>query len=127
MYNLLFIVHHLYDLAVCPTMVTPPVNTTVLPGATAKFICLAHSYSGLFYAWGKSNGDLSSVTRKTISQHQTYVGVFGRYGRQTSLAISNVSTPDEGWYCCYASNECGRNTTRCAWLEVNSKNYMCIN
>lgn len=27
---------------------------------------------------------------------------------------------DEGWYCCVAVNECG-NTTKCGWLEVDSK------
>ena len=42
----------------------------------------------------------------------------------TEVHAFKVITADEqyneGWYCCVAVNECG-NTSRCGWLEVDSK------
>jgi len=37
-----------------------------------------------------------------------------------SLTISNTQMSHEGEYCCIAQNQYGT-TTKCAWLNVNSK------
>lgn len=116
----MYIISKHSNLAICPRMIIPPENTTVLPGETAKFSCIAHSYSGFNYNWELANGSPSLIARRIISQSGVLVPLLGHYARVSSLAISSTGVPDEGWYCCTAYNECG-NRRACAWLEVNSK------
>jgi len=91
----------------------------VRPGDMVKFSCLAWSYGGLVYEWSKNNITLPSNASVSFEN--------AAFSKDTScittmyhFEITNVQLTDEGMYCCIASNECG-NTTKCAWLEVDSK------
>ena len=106
----------MFDVVPCPEIVEPPSNTSVLPGQTASYYCLALSFGLLSYDWMKINGLINP------NKVQTYIdkNILGGVTIVPSLEISNVSPSDEGEYCCVATNECG-NVTKCAWLTVISK------
>ena len=77
-----------------------------------KFDCLAYSFSTLKYNWKKKNSttSLSSLQATECTQDDT-----------VTYSIANTQPSAEGWYCCVATNECGRNVEECAWLEVDSE------
>ena len=84
--------------------------------------CLASSCEALTYDWIKNASNLSvSAVRSYVTKRFLY---FVQIVLTYQLTIPNVQLSDEGWYCCLATNECGT-TTKCIWLEVNSK-YMYI-
>ena len=84
------------------------------------FSCLAWSYGGLVYRWSKDNS--TSLPSSGLISFQNLVFPFNTSCITTvyQFKLSAVQTSDEGLYCCVASNECGE-TTRCAWLEVDSE------
>ena len=91
-------------------MIIPPASIVARPDTMVAFSCLAWSYGGLEYRWVKNDGSvLPSNSTHSGRSHTVY-----------ELTISNVQAIDEGAYCCVVSNECG-NLTKCAWLEVDSK------
>ena len=105
-----------------PEIVDFPRNITVSPRRSAYFYCLALSYGSLVYDWKKFDGGSlpstamkSFVYRKFIGENTTFY----------SLVISNPQMSDEGEYCCIAQNQYGT-TTKCAWLNVNSKSSMVL-
>ena len=102
-----------------PEIVRLPENITVLPQSTADFYCLASSQGGLMYNWEVF--DRSLPYSASISYDKWQFSTVGKYFTTVNhLAISNVRSSHEGWYCCLATNEHGT-VKECAWLEVNSK------
>ena len=74
----------------------------------------------LTYDWSRRDSILPQTAVKSYT-HKTFINSHG--GQITlvyNLAFNNVQLSDEGWYCCTATNE-GGSTTKCSWLEVNSK------
>ena len=102
----------------CPEIIKPYKNITVLVNKAAYLYCLASNFGGLTYDWTKNGSNLSaSAVTSYVSQKFLYFDpIFVTY----QLTIPNVQLSDEGWYCCLATNECGT-TEKCVWLEVNCK------
>ena len=106
-------------------MVRPPQNTTVLPGAIAKFACLALSHGVLIDDWNREDGKGLPKKSEMSSTTWLFPQKYGQLTTVRSLTVFNAEQSDEGSYCCTATNERGH-VTRCAWLEVDSE-YFCIN
>lgn len=100
-------------------MIIPPENITVLPNQKVNLNCLAFSLGTLFYDWSKYNGTLPQTAIKSYINGKFFSLLGGRATVVYNLALLNVQTSDEGWYCCTATNE-GGSIKECAWLEVNS-------
>ena len=110
----------LCDLVPCPEIIHPPQPVIVRPENMVTFSCLAWSYGGLVYRWSRSNS--TTLPSNALISFQNLMFPFNTSCTTTmyQFRISKAQTLDEGLYCCIASNECG-STTRCAWLEVDSK------
>ena len=103
-----------------PEIITSLENMTVLPYQDYNLSCLALSLGVLTYDWNRHGGNLSQNAVKSF----IYEDFFNPLGSEATLvynlALPNIQPSDEGWYCCIATNE-GGSTTKCIWLEVNSK------
>jgi len=106
-------------------MIRPPQNITVLPGATAKFTCLALSHGLLIYDWNRKDGKELPKKSRMFSTTWLFPQKYILLTTVRILTIFDAEQSVEGSYCCTATND-GGNVTRCAWLEVNSK-YFYIN
>ena len=116
----------------CPEIVTALENITVEPGENASFNCLAWSYGGVYYHWYIQNSSGEIRHYDPYKRHDDGCGSYpiihisdfgiGIFPTEvhTFKVLNAVEQFDEGWYCCVAVNECG-NTTKCGWLEVDSK------
>ena len=91
----------------------------VRPGAMVTFPCVAWSYGGLLYEWNR-NGSLNLPYNSTVSYEDKLLPMNFINTTMYELTLYNAQETDEGHYCCIASNDCG-STTKCAWLEVDSK------
>ena len=96
-----------------------PEPIKVRPGTTVTFSCVAWSYGGLLYEWNKNNS-LTLPYNSTVSYEERPLPINAINTTMYDITIFNTQETDEGHYCCIASNECG-STTKCAWLEVDSK------
>ena len=103
-----------------PEIVRLPENTTVLPGSTASFYCLASSQSGLIYDWKVLNKPSLPPSASISYEKWQFSSLGGQITMINHLAISSVQPSDEGWYCCLATNERGT-VEECGWLEIDSK------
>ena len=101
----------------CPKMIRTPEDIVVRPGKAAIFNCLAWSFGGLVYEWQKSKLPPNKITSFNIWSSPNDPSFMAM---SYELTLPDVKMSYEGYYCCVASNACG-NTTRCAWLEVDSK------
>ena len=99
----------------CPEIIKPYKNTTILLNQAANLYCLALSFGALTYDWVKIGSSLS-----TTAMNSYVTKKFLYFDQDVITYIPNVSSSDEGWYCCKATNECGT-TKKCVWLEVNGK------
>ena len=114
----------------CPEMILVPKPIKVRPDKTVTFSCVAWSYGGLVYKWSR-NDSLSLPYNSTIFYEDKPLPVNSINTTMYEIKIFNIQETDEGQYCCVASNDCG-STTKCAWLEVNSKfrqllvHYVCM-
>ena len=101
-------------------MIKTPETAVVRPGKTATFNCLGWSFGGLVYEWQKSH--TIKLPPNTTTSFNTWSSPTDPSFMAMSyeLRLPDVKMSYEGYYCCVASNACG-NTTRCAWLEVDSK------
>ena len=97
-----------------------PRNITVLPNYSFTMNCLALSFGTLQYDWNKHNGILPQTAVKSYNHNFLSNALSGKPTSINNLAVHNVQSSDEGWYCCVATNE-GGSRMDCAWLEVNSK------
>ena len=116
----------------CPEVVTAPENITVKPRENSSFDCVAWSHGSLYYYWyiEYTNGTISYYDpyQRCDTECDSYPIIhkqeFSLTSYTTEVHTFKVFNADEqsneGWYCCVAVNECG-NTTRCGWLEVDSK------
>ena len=102
----------------CPEIIKPYKNITVSVNQAVDLHCLASSCGALTYEWIKNASNLSvSAIKSYVTKRFLY---FVQIVLTYQLTILSVQSSDEGWYCCMATNECGT-TTKCIWLEVNSK------
>ena len=82
------------------------------------------------YKWSR-NDSLSLPYNSTIFYEDKPLPVNSINTTMYEIKIFNIQETDEGQYCCVASNDCG-STTKCAWLEVDSKfrqllvHYVCM-
>ena len=121
------LLHMLCDYAIliyytvpCPEMILHPMPTKVRPDTTVTFSCVAWSYGGLMYEWNK-NDSLILPQNSAISYENKPLKTNDAINTTVyELTLFNVQETNEGHYCCIASNGCG-STTKCAWLEVDSK------
>ena len=75
---------------------------------------------------GKEIATLLCQTNATVSfQEKPFPADTICFTTVSILTIANVHVKDEGYYCCIASNECGK-SKECAWLEIDSKLYHLI-
>jgi len=111
-------------------MILVPKPIKVRPDKTVTFSCVAWSYGGLVYKWSR-NDSLSLPYNSTIFYEDKPLPVNSINTTMYEIKIFNIQETDEGQYCCVASNDCG-STTKCAWLEVDSKfrqllvHYVCM-
>ena len=104
----------------CPSIILHPVPIKVHPDSPATFSCVAWSYGGLIYEWRK-NGSLTLPKNSAVTYEKRPLEMNTDINTTVyEITIFNVKEADEGYYCCIASNGCG-STTKCAWLEVDSK------
>ena len=103
----------------CPEIILNPEPAKVLPDTTVIFSCVAWSYGGLMYEWNK-NDSLSLPYNSAVSYEHKPLAVNAVNTTVYEITIFNVQEANEGFYCCVVSNGCG-STTKCAWLEVDSK------
>ena len=100
-------------------MILKPEPIKVRPDTAVTFSCVAWSYGGLLYEWSK-NGSLTLPSNSTVFYEDKLLPLNSINTTMYEITIYNVQETDEGHYCCMASNDCG-STTKCAWLEVDSK------
>ena len=101
-------------------MIILPEPVVVRPSVNVTFSCLAWSYGGLVYKW-KRNSSSTIPTNATVSfQERPFPADTICFTTVWILTIANVHVQDEGYYCCIASNECGK-SKECAWLEIDGK------
>ena len=105
----------------CPELILYPKPSKVRPGKTVAFPCVAWSYGGLIYKWRKINSTLPY--NSSISYKDRPLPVNAVNTTIYEITVFNVQETDEGHYCCIASNDHGK-TTKCAWLEVDSKLHL---
>ena len=104
----------------CPEIILHPIPIKVRPDTTVTFSCVAWSYGGLVYKWQKN--DSLTLPNNSAMSYESKPLVINTAINTTiyEITIFNVEEANEGHYCCVASNGCG-STTKCAWLEVDSK------
>ena len=103
-------------------MIISPENVTVLPNQSFFMNCLALSF-GLLKddCWTKRDGILPRTAVKSCVHNILFNPLSEKTTKNIyNLAVYNVQSSDEGWYCCVATNEAG-STVDCAWLEIDSK------
>ena len=100
-------------------MILKPEPIKVRPDTTVTFSCVAWSYGGLMYEWSK-NDSLTLPFNSTVFYEDKPLPANAINTTMYGITIFNIQETDEGHYCCVASNGCG-STTKCTWLEVDSK------
>ena len=100
-------------------MIIPPQNITLLPNQDFNVNCLALSLGVLKYNWSKRDGNLPQNAVRSYIYKSFFNSRGGKATLVYNLALLNVETSDEGWYCCTATNE-GGSKTDCVWLEIYS-------
>lgn len=109
----------------CPEMILHPEPVKVRPNTTILFSCVAWSYGGLVYKWNKNNDMTLPNINSAVSYKNEALIASDVNTTVYEITVFNVQERDEGHYCCVASNGCG-STTKCAWLEVDSKSWYYI-